>query len=117
MTSQIVLILGGGAVLCYVAVVTWAKGRPRQVLYHPLWSPLLNLVTRHMEATTVFATTFMLQRGTQLSPQGLVHENEHVKQWAAHPFTFLFAYLWQQITKGYRANKFEIAARAAAGEP
>jgi hypothetical protein len=42
------------------------------------------------------------------------HELEHVRQFKQHGFfTFLLKYTLETLQKGYRNNRFEIAARAA----
>lgn len=44
----------------------------------------------------------------------LCHELKHVEQYEQlGVLLFLTLYLWESIKKGYRNNKFEVAARAA----
>ena len=57
-----------------------------------------------------------------LSPAELRHELEHVRQWsrykAAVPLMYLAASLRSGVSGkgGYRGNRFEVEARAAAGQ-
>jgi hypothetical protein len=44
----------------------------------------------------------------------LRHELKHVEQFRQHGFLrFLFLYAWETVRRGYRANRFEVEARAA----
>jgi len=58
----------------------------------------------------------------QLSPEELAHELEHVRQWSRYKVAFPILYVGASIValvtrRGwYRGNRFEVAARAAAGE-
>jgi hypothetical protein len=58
----------------------------------------------------------------ELSPVELAHELEHVRQWSRYRVAFPILYLGASVValvtrKGwYRGNRFEAAARAAAGQ-
>jgi len=46
-----------------------------------------------------------------------LHENEHKKQYAELGWcNFMIQYIWESIIHGYTNNKFEVAARKAAGD-
>lgn len=57
-----------------------------------------------------------------LNPAELEHELEHVRQWRAHGATFPLVYLGASLRSAvsgggwYRGNRFEVAARRAAGQ-
>ena len=58
----------------------------------------------------------------ELSPAELRHELEHVRQWSRYKAVFPLVYLAASIGSGvsgkgwYRGNRFEVQARAAAGQ-
>jgi hypothetical protein len=58
----------------------------------------------------------------ELSPMEMAHELEHVRQWSRYKMAFPLVYLGASFValvtgKGwYRGNRFEAAARAAAGQ-
>jgi hypothetical protein len=58
----------------------------------------------------------------ELSPAELAHELEHVRQWSRYKIAFPILYVGASVVSlvtrrgWYRGNRFEVAARAAAGE-
>ena len=54
--------------------------------------------------------TIWLAASQPLDPELLLHEIRHVQQWREHRF-FVARYLWQTLTRGYAANRFERDAR------
>ncbi len=45
----------------------------------------------------------------------LLHEHAHVEQWRTVPW-FAVRYVWESLRRGYFNNRFEVAARQAAGD-
>lgn len=111
--------------LLYVGFVTWAMRQPIEVFYHTFWSPLFRRILKGMVAISLWRWVIMLYlpndpRG-RLSVSGKIHEIKgHIQnpnQWAGHPYSFPFRYLWAQVRHGYDANPYEEQARRIAGEP
>ena len=111
MTLALGIVLG--LAVLYIFFVAWARRRPRWVGYQGFWSPVIRAFTNHMQATTLWNWTFILNAGDALSPAGEKHEAVHVYQFAANPYGFPFVYLWQLVRYGYQNAPAEIAARAA----
>ena len=57
--------------------------------------------------------TIIVHPAQQLTHRLLRHELAHVEQWRRAPLTFPLRYAWQHLRHGYRANPYEVAARAA----
>jgi len=69
---------------------------------------------RSVEGITLGRTVFLAPWSTQ-TPQLLLHEFTHVRQFAAVT-AFPFLYAWQSIRHGYRGNRFERDADAYAAQ-
>ena len=108
-----VLVVLAALAALYVAFVAWFSRRERWIGYHTFWSPVIRRFTNHMQATTLWHWTFILNLGDALSPAGVKHEAIHVLQFDANPYGFPFVYLWQLARFGYQNAPAEVAARAA----
>ena len=60
-------------------------------------------------AITLGKTIFLAHR-TRLHPELLLHEYRHVQQFAESK-TFPLHYIWESLTRGYHANRYEADAR------
>lgn len=56
--------------------------------------------------------TVWIAPDVDLTPSLLLHELEHVRQWRSVRW-FAWRYVWESLRRGYRANRFEVAARLA----
>jgi hypothetical protein len=65
--------------------------------------------SRGVAAVTLWRVVF-LARGVTPSPALLLHELRHVEQFEESA-AFPFAYLWEQLRRGYEHNRFEVDAR------
>lgn len=73
-------------------------------------------------AAVTLGRTILVHPAVRPGVRLLRHELAHVAQWERHPFTFPFRYAAGHIRYGYRANPYEVEARAAerpgqSGEP
>jgi hypothetical protein len=64
-------------------------------------------------AAVTLRRTIVVNPGTRLSPQLLLHELEHVRQWRAD-FFFPVRYTLATLRHGYTNNPYEVEARIAA---
>ncbi len=64
-------------------------------------------------AAVTIGRTIVVHDDAPLTDRLLRHELAHVAQWRETPLTFPVRYAWQHIRHGYRANPYEVAARAA----
>lgn len=67
------------------------------------------LGTRSVAGVTLWSTIWLAPH-TVLSPELLLHELRHVQQFHGSP-AFPFLYVWESLTRGYSANRFEADAR------
>lgn len=67
---------------------------------------------RSVAAITLWNVVF-LGPGIRPSPELLLHELAHVRQFAERP-TFPLVYLWESVRRGYHDNRFEVEARTYA---
>ncbi len=73
--------------------------------------------SRRPAAAVTVGDTIVVHPDAALS-RGLVrHELEHVRQWRDEGWLFPMRYAWRYVRHGYRANPYEVAARAAEQEP
>ena len=85
---------------------------------------LAKLAAKKMKATSVamvLGKTIHLWGTTKenflADERWLKHELCHIKQFAEHGYIFfIIKYLWESLRVGYYNNKFEVEARAAAGD-
>jgi hypothetical protein len=68
---------------------------------------------RQAAAAVTLGRTIVLNPDVPLTPRLLRHELAHVRQWQRRRFTFPFHYAWLHLRHGYRANPYEVEARAA----
>jgi hypothetical protein len=68
---------------------------------------------RHPAAAVTLGRTIVVHPDVELTPGLLRHELVHVRQWAQRPLAFPLHYAWLHVRHGYRANPYEIEARAA----
>lgn len=67
---------------------------------------------------TTFNRSFWVVEKYKHDRRLMAHEFKHIEQIEKlGRFKFLFKYLWQNITKGYYKNSFEVEARAAEHDP
>jgi hypothetical protein len=64
-------------------------------------------------AAVTLGRTIVLHPDVPLTPRLLRHELAHVRQWQRRRLTFPLHYAWLHLRHGYRANPYEIEARAA----
>ncbi|HEX7050593.1 MAG TPA: DUF4157 domain-containing protein [Longimicrobiales bacterium] len=64
-------------------------------------------------AAVTLGRTIIVHPTAALTPRLLRHELAHVRQWERHPLGFPLRYAWNHLRYGYRANPYEIEARAA----
>jgi len=69
---------------------------------------------RSAEAITLWRTVF-LSPTVLLEAELLLHEFRHVQQFEAS-VTFPMRYLWESVTRGYFANRYEVDAREYAAD-
>jgi len=102
----------------YMGVVEWRMRRPYEIRYGAVMSPLLRqMLGSSRPCTTLWHTCYVHDRTTTLNRGGWIHERYHMTaQWDRWPYSFPIRYLWE-MRHGYGCNKFEEAARLAAGEP
>jgi hypothetical protein len=89
---------------------------PGVVLRAGRWIPLLGgwlSGHRRPAAAVTVGRTVVVHPAVALTRRLLRHELEHVRQWQQRPFTFPLHYTWLHLRHGYRANPYEVAARAA----
>jgi hypothetical protein len=68
---------------------------------------------RRAAAAVTLGRTIVLHPDVPLTPRLLRHELAHVRQWQRRRVTFPLHYAWLHLRHGYRANPYEIEARAA----
>jgi hypothetical protein len=64
-------------------------------------------------AAVTLGRTIVVHPDVQLTRRLLQHELVHVRQWQRRPLTFPLHYTWMHVRHGYRANPYEVEARAA----
>lgn len=64
-------------------------------------------------AAVTLGRTIVVHPAAPLTTRLLRHELEHVRQWQRRPLTFPLHYAWLHLRHGYRANPYEVEARAA----
>jgi hypothetical protein len=64
-------------------------------------------------AAVTLGRTIVVHPGVPLTSRLLRHELAHVRQWRRRRFTFPVHYAWLHLRHGYRANPYEVEARAA----
>ena len=110
MMSALARVLGGRRLAAPAGVpdgVAIVRGR---------WIPALSgrlAGMRQAAAAVTIGRTIVVHDEVPLTPRLLRHELEHVRQWSAQPLAFPALYLWEHLRRGYRANRFEVAARQA----
>lgn len=67
---------------------------------------------RRPAAAVTLGRTIVLNPRTRLSRRLLAHELAHVRQWEADRL-FPVRYTLETLRRGYRANRYEVEARAA----
>ena len=67
-------------------------------------------------AAVTLGRTIVFHPGAAITPRLLAHELEHVRQWAEVPW-FPVRYVLESARRGYRQNRFEVAARDAETRP
>jgi hypothetical protein len=72
--------------------------------------------SRHPAAAVALADTIVVHPDVRLTRRLVRHEMEHVRQWRRNPLAFPLRYAWLHLRHGYRANPYEVAARAAEQE-
>ncbi len=78
----------------------------------PLLGGLLSGM-RRSAAAVALGRTIIVRPDVPVDARLLRHEMVHVAQWSRAPFTFPFRYIAAHIRHGYRANPYEVEARAA----
>jgi hypothetical protein len=97
-----------------------AAAPPDVVIRSGRWLPLLGgWLSGHRAAAAAVALgrTIVVHPDVRLSERLLRHELAHVRQWRQRPVTFPLHYTWLHLRYGYRANPYEIEARAAESAP
>jgi hypothetical protein len=72
--------------------------------------------SRRPAAAVTLGRTIIVHPDAALTRRLLRHELEHVRQWRSRPISFPLHYAWLYLRHGYRANPYEVAARAAENE-
>jgi hypothetical protein len=72
---------------------------------------------RAAAAAVTLGRTIIVHPDVRLTDRLLRHELAHVRQWRQRPLTFPLHYTWLYLRHGYRANPYEVEARAAETEP
>lgn len=72
--------------------------------------------SRQPAAAVTLGHTIVVHPGVRLTARLMRHEMEHVRQWQQRPLAFPLHYAWLHLKHGYRANPYEVAARAAENE-
>ena len=107
--------------IVYVGLVRWRMAQPRKFVYNSWMAWWLIRLCKGMVCTTLWHTAYEYKPegtpGWTLLPAGKVHERTHMDQWDRHPYLFPVLYACAMIRDGYKCNRYEIAARKAAGEP
>lgn len=67
----------------------------------------------HPAAAVTVGSTIIVSRRVEASAALVRHELEHVRQWREEGWRFPIRYAVQYMRYGYRANPYEVAARAA----
>ena len=89
---------------------------PDVVVRRGVWIPRLGgwlSGSRYPAGAVTLGRTIIVHPAQQLTARLLRHELAHVEQWRRAPLTFPLRYAWQHLRHGYRANPYEVAARAA----
>ncbi|CAN5853548.1 hypothetical protein BH23GEM9_BH23GEM9_18280 [soil metagenome] len=93
------------------------KDLPRGVVLRAgRWVPVLGgwlSGHRRAAAAVTLGRTIVVHPDVKLTRRLLRHELAHVRQWQQRPFTFPLHYVWLHLRHGYRANPYEVEARAA----
>ncbi len=63
-------------------------------------------------AAVTLRRTIIVHPSAVLTPRLLAHELTHVQQWSEDAW-FPLRYTWESLRRGYRQNRYEVAARAA----
>ena len=69
--------------------------------------------SRRPAAAVTVGDTIIVDRDVAVTAALVRHELEHVRQWRAEGWRFPLRYALQYARHGYRANPYEVAARAA----
>jgi hypothetical protein len=80
------------------------------------WLPLLGgwlSGHRRAAAAVTLGRTIVVHPDAPLTRRLLRHELAHVGQWQRRPIAFPLHYVWLHLRHGYRANPYEVEARAA----
>jgi len=64
-------------------------------------------------AAVTLGRTIVVHPDASVTPRLLRHELAHVRQWRRAPVAFPLRYAWSHLKHGYRANPYEVEARAA----
>jgi hypothetical protein len=89
------------------------------VLRQGRWIPRIGGLlagSRYPAAAVTLGRMIIVHPDAPLTPRLLCHELEHVRQWRSRPLSFPLHYAWLYLRHGYRANPYEVAARAAERE-
>ena len=69
-------------------------------------------------AITIYPFIFFKRKKDEISDRLFRHELEHIYQVRRRGwFRFYLSYLWESIRRGYKNNKYEIAANAVENTP
>lgn len=67
---------------------------------------------------TIYPFIFFKRSKEEVTDRLFRHELEHIYQVQANGwFKFYLSYLWQNLTVGYKKNKYELAAEAVEDRP
>lgn len=91
---------------------------PDVVVRSGRWIPVLGgwfTGSARAAAAVTLGRTIIVHPAAPLTARLLRHELAHVRQWQRRPLTFPLHYAWLFLRHGYRANPYEIEARAAEG--
>jgi hypothetical protein len=64
-------------------------------------------------AAVTLGRTIVVHPNVRMTARLLRHELAHVRQWRQRPLSFPLHYAWLHVRHGYRANPYEVEARAA----
>jgi hypothetical protein len=111
--KRIVRAIGGERVVSPVALpdgVSVVRGR---------WIPWIGGLftgSRRPAAAVTVGDTIVVHPRAALTAELIRHELEHVRQWRSDGWRFPVRYAVQYARHGYRANPYEVSARAAERE-
>lgn len=120
--ALILALLVGG----YVLLVRTQMKRDVAVRYNMIFARFLRFILpAQMRCLSLWTSAWLLYhpkdlRG-KLSETGRKHELDghlrNLNQWAGHPYSMPFRYLWLLLRFGYDKHPMEQEARRVAGEP